>query len=236
MLGLDEDAGDLLASIQQAERCLKLSPESMGSYMALWHITMVQGDYCKAEEYLQKSMMIFDADNDDGSTKSNISYKFQLELALVLERQGRHADALTLLQKASEGHDADERVFLAIGDLLLRGGKTDQAELYFKRANTEQPDSASWLYLGVAQSLVGKPVLAKQSFRRAIEADSDSHWIVEGLQRKKAQQALQSAGNVTATKVTPSRLFGLLGKSMCFLEDTLVPWPNHISCSGWYHH
>ncbi len=93
----------------------------------------------------------------------------RIELAVRLERQGRGAEAVALLEQTARDNPESGAADLALGEMLVRLGQPARAEAALRRATARTPDSAeAHFQLGNALFLQDRPQAAADAFRAAI--------------------------------------------------------------------
>ncbi len=104
-------------------------------------------------------------------------------LAALLRDEGRHADAIPLLERAAALEPGSAKVFAMLGELHGQQGDLERALASFGRAAELDPrDAANLVNLGLALQQAGHPQAA-QAYQRALALDA-------GLEQARSNLAL----------------------------------------------
>jgi Tfp pilus assembly protein PilF len=96
----------------------------------------------------------------------------QLRYAQLLSAAGRHADAEAVLRALDSTQLPAQRLYLELGLLRMREGRTEDARRFFARAVGEAPQwSAAHYHLGVAHFELGDLDAAEEELRMADRLD-----------------------------------------------------------------
>ena len=113
----------------------------------------------------------------------------------VLDKQGRHAQAVELLSEAVQSHPDKHRLRLLFGRVLLRAGQLDQARQQFEYLARQEPDDSDVLMSLALVTLENNlPQEAQQYFQRLLtlgERNDSAHYYLGRLHEQ--QQNYQSA-------------------------------------------
>ena len=105
-----------------------------------------------------------------------------VNLADLYRIQQRDPDGERLLREAAKAAPDDASVAHALGLLLVREKKVDEAVAWLKRAAERAPDSARYAYVyGVALHSTGKVEAAIARLRQALAAHPNDRDILEAL-------------------------------------------------------
>jgi len=106
----------------------------------------------------------------------------QYQLGRVLQRAGRHHEAVVALRRAVELDPEHPYVRKELGESLSEIARFDEAvEAFVKAIDLGLGDSSCHESLGFALRKLGRPEEATEAFRRALELDPDRPWAAQQL-------------------------------------------------------
>ncbi len=114
--------------------------------------------------------------------KNPKSKEVGLGFASVLRMTGRSDQALAVMQQMVIHHPEDRQVLAAYGKALASTGNLEKALKIIKRA--QRPDQPDWrLYSaeGAILDQIGKPLLARNLYRKALDLQPDEPTVLSNL-------------------------------------------------------
>jgi tetratricopeptide (TPR) repeat protein len=146
-----------------AERVMKLDPDNVAALNFLASVDIVEGNLTEAEACLRHALR---QDSRFENTLNN--------LAVLLERTGRHAEALELWRKAAVVSNSPKAVEMW-GYCLAHEGRLDEAAKWMKRAIDLQPDYIpARLHLALLLITVGHGSEALPHLRYVLKMDPEN--------------------------------------------------------------
>jgi superkiller protein 3 len=153
-LGKPQDA---LAAYQKA---LELDPECASAHFNLAVSAVQAGKLADAETHYRTALR----------TKPNA--ETHNGLGFVLAAQGRSGDAIAEFRKAVEANPRYTPAYNNLADTLVKQGKLEEAEGYYRGSLREKPSASVHTDLGVVLRKLGKTDEAAAEFRKALALDA----------------------------------------------------------------
>ncbi len=192
----------------QADRAIQLSPNLVDAYLLKTDLQQRQGDLPGAEQTVRKALEI------DGG---NIGARARLaKLMAVMKRsktdlENALTEAQTILSLQPQNTDA----LAAQAEAMLGLGRLDDARTHYEDLHEAYPDNPFYTHrLGSIAALQGKPDLALQYFRQALQGNPNLTDVVNDIvavmmQQGKAKQALAELDQMQAKAADQKWMFHL---------------------------
>lgn len=146
-----------------AERVMKLDPEDVAALNFLASVDIIEGNVAEAENYLRRALR---RDPRSENTLNN--------LAVLLERTGRHTEALDDWHKAALVSNSPKAVDMW-GFCLAHEGRMEEAARWMKRAIDFQPDYIpARLHLALLLITTGRGSEAVPHLRYLLKMDPEN--------------------------------------------------------------
>jgi len=152
----------------------------------------------------------------------------EYELAMVLRREGRTAEAARLLARAAEADPKDPDPHFQLGVLLAgRGAYADAADQFRAAALAEPRYARSWYNLGLTLSRAGSTAAAAEAYERALEVQPD-YWeaavglgdaLVAQKKYRKAVDAYRSSAPMARSRREAAVSSMSLGRALALSGD-----------------
>jgi tetratricopeptide (TPR) repeat protein len=103
-------------------------------------------------------------------------------LALLAHRRGAPDEALDLMLRAAQGHDADATVFNNLANMLREAGRGDEAIAVYRQALAHDPENLNAQF-NMARTLLerGQGAAAQSAFEHVLRAAPDDPAALNGL-------------------------------------------------------
>jgi tetratricopeptide (TPR) repeat protein len=167
LLTLLYDAGLLLEARRRA-----MAATSTAAFDVLGRLAVRDGEYGTALRHLERA-----------AAERPRSAETWFHLARAASLDGAEARAMSALQEAARLDPTDFRVHTALGDLHLKRGDLDRAELAYGYAVSRKLDPFAYAGLGRTRELRGDVEGALRSYRKAVELAPVAVEPVERLAR-----------------------------------------------------
>lgn len=153
---------------------VKVQPRSVFALHNLGSEYLKRGEFSEAERLFKKSLSL--------SNSIQNQVRGRINLAYMLERQGRLTEAEALLKETERISDKDFSVYQFLGRTYLKMGKEKEAEEAWKKGLVLNPFAAEiQIHLGQLYLHQGKLKEAKNYFQAAIKSNPDSFLAYFGL-------------------------------------------------------
>ncbi len=189
--------GRLTEAQQQFETAVRIAPDQATHYCDLGIVLARRGDFQRAEAEFQTAIRLNSNEPDPyeqlaelylGQNRTTeaaelygmIAERFPTSLTgelgkiLLLNREGRHHEAVEIASFLAAGNADDWRVLLALGTSLNAAGEADQARIPLERVIRLRPNLAEAYYqLGLAQFQLGQFPHALVTLTKALQIDTN---------------------------------------------------------------
>jgi tetratricopeptide (TPR) repeat protein len=151
-------------------------------------------------------------------------YKAKVNLAILLEKEGKNQEAHAQYKEANRVKPAEARILQNMGINLKRAGKLDEALTYYKQAVDLEPANSVILYnMGILHNVRSDYEAAIEALQTSIEKNKDNVYaylaLGDALERQKdLKKALSVYKELNALGV---KVHGLKEK-IGYLETTIA--------------
>lgn len=156
-------SGEAGRAVDAFERLAKMDPDAPAIFCNLGKAYAAAGDFEDAENAYEKAVSLEPED----------SHRFYNELGNVFFRAGQYGRAETALKKSLEHHPDQPLVLCDLGDVFVKQGRPDDANLSYENAIKLDPASRGVYYNRLGNTLAGECYgkMAIDAFEKAVSAD-----------------------------------------------------------------
>ncbi len=150
--------GSVDMAVATLTEATELDPRNVAAWNQLGLALAARGDFERAEQAFRRALRL-----DPDGAEVNLNYAF------LLQKQGRHAEAIPYLERALEDMSYRNPVFILnnLGYALLQTGRVDRAVATLRDAVRRAPNNCrAWFNLGLALERTSHPLDAKEAYER----------------------------------------------------------------------
>ena len=167
------EAGKTGRAVETFEILTEMEPDAPAFFCSLGNAHVATGSFEKAEDAYSKAISMEPTD----------AHRFYNELGNVLSDAGQYGRAKTALKRSLDYRPDQPLVHCDLGDIFVRQGKPDDANLSYENAAGLDPASRGGYYNRLGNILAGEHnhKLAIEAFEKAVSADPYNPFYYLGL-------------------------------------------------------